>query len=231
MFLKRLSKPGGSAAQKTSLPKDQIAVPHSSSSPLVPRQHEDSRPDSDPSLGSGSGNVKAPPLPKNILAFRSITTMLGSLRGVGYLNLIDTNTNSLQKETREELRVLVALATILVRNHEVVTVVELPQMGDVKTIACAHSDGINNLPESCHDNTPPDATGSQPGPTEFIPAPSPPTIWSLWTTKNFRDDDSPTVPAKKDKKVNSQRDQPRTVPAKGDKKVKDPRKLYVTLDT
>ena len=89
--------------------------------------------------------------------------MLGGLRGVGALNLTSTK-DLLSAGVREELRILVALATLLVRDHEVVTVVELPETGNVKTIACARSDSINDQPES---STQLDVTRSQPVSTEI----------------------------------------------------------------
>ena len=79
--------------------------------------------------------------------------MLGGLRGVRALNLTNTNKDLLSEQVQGELRILVALATLLVQDHEVVTVVELPERGNVKTIACTHSDSINDQPESSHDNT------------------------------------------------------------------------------
>ena len=51
------SNKGGSAAHNTSLPETQFTVPHLSSSPKVPEQHEDSGSNSHPRLGSGSGGI------------------------------------------------------------------------------------------------------------------------------------------------------------------------------
>ncbi|KAF8630587.1 hypothetical protein AX17_005399 [Amanita inopinata Kibby_2008] len=83
-------------------------------------------------------------LPQSILAFRSITTLLSSLRKAGQMNLTHIDKASLDREVRQELRILVALATVLVRKHEVVTVVALhsdqPQQGErLQTIACTSS--------------------------------------------------------------------------------------------
>lgn len=67
----------------------------------------------------------APPndshIPENILAFRTITTILSKIQQTTSFKYTTVKPSS--KEERQELRVLNALATIMVMNHEVVAVV------------------------------------------------------------------------------------------------------------
>jgi hypothetical protein len=75
--------------------------------------------------------------------FRTITTMLKVLREAptisegGAMHVEDT---FISQEREQELQVLDALSTILVRNHETVAVVSQPgdRTGDYEIVACAH---------------------------------------------------------------------------------------------
>lgn len=67
---------------------------------------------------------KAQPPSEAHLAFRTITTLLASLPKDGEMK-IDSSGPKQDRETRRELKLLVALSTVLVRNNEVVTVVSL----------------------------------------------------------------------------------------------------------
>jgi len=117
-------------------------------------------------------------VPQNILAFRSITTMLSSLRRSGEMNVTHTDKTSLDSRVRQELRILVALACVLVRNHEVITVVALrPREGEhIQTIACSVNDDKERpkLPQIGNDETP-----KHP-------------FWSLFATGNHRRDNDPS---------------------------------------
>lgn len=86
---------------------------------------------------------------------------------------------SLRQSVRQELRILVALATVLVRNHEVVAVAALrserPHQGeDFQTIACTRSLNAD------HDE-------GQPNPSQMSQPKSNP-FWRLFTTGNYRRD-------------------------------------------
>lgn len=126
------------------------------------------------------------PLKENILAFRTIITLLSTIQEAGAINLT-TNIESFGEE-RATLRVLAALATVLVRKHEVVTVATLPngqsQVGkSLKVTACAQLDRTDDS-ENKQPNT------SQTG--DIQPKPS---LWALFTTKNFRRDDNVQSPS------------------------------------
>jgi len=86
------------------------------------------------------------PLPKGILAFQSITTLLMELPQVKEMGAKKTTHNGIGAE--REARILVALATILVWRHEVITVVALDdeiRAGDrMKVLACACLDVNSN---------------------------------------------------------------------------------------
>jgi hypothetical protein len=99
-------------------------------------------------------------LPPGILAFRTITYLLSCLQRPGAMKLSDKA--SLDDEVRRELRLLDALATLLVRRHEIVAVVRVrsaqPEQND-------------------DDNTP------QIGNTQSMSG-----FWELRTTANYRRD-------------------------------------------
>jgi hypothetical protein len=78
-----------------------------------------------------------PIIPDSILAFRTITTMLS------YIYRAKTFSDTARSPNRErcqELKILNALATIMVREHEVVAVVAKPPDGSgiTQVIACTH---------------------------------------------------------------------------------------------
>ena len=62
---------------------------------------------------------------KGILAFRTMTTLIYNLRNAREMNLTIAEDQDLTQLERQELRVLVALATLLVRDHEVVSLAVL----------------------------------------------------------------------------------------------------------
>ncbi|KAF8349088.1 hypothetical protein F5887DRAFT_1242942 [Amanita rubescens] len=121
---------------------DVYAPSHSSDSLKLTGQHESLE-----LMGSHSNLDSANNTPPtSILAFRSITTMLPSLQGTGRMKLTLADNSDLPPEVRQELRILVALATILVRNHEVVSVVALEDelKSCFKQIACTRSISADN---------------------------------------------------------------------------------------
>jgi hypothetical protein len=105
--------------------------------------------------------------------------MLSSLRKAGEMNMTLVDNRSLRPSVRQELRILVALATVLVRNHEVVAVAALRserphQREDLQTIVCTRSLTAD------HDE-------DQPNPPQMSrPKLNP--FWRLFTTGNYRRD-------------------------------------------
>lgn len=96
------------------------------------------------------------------------------------MNITPSN-HSPDPNVRQELRILVALATVLVRNHEVVSVVALhserPQQGDnLQPIACTHSTSADDNKEQ--------PIPSQMGGVESTLK----LIWKLCATANYRRD-------------------------------------------
>ncbi|KAF8345214.1 hypothetical protein F5887DRAFT_1196494 [Amanita rubescens] len=178
-----------------------------------------SDPDSDahtPSHSSDSLANTTPPT--SILAFRSITTMLPSLRGTGRMKLTLTNKSDLSPKVRQELRILVALATILVRNHEVVSVVVLQDEPEspLKQIACTRSVSADNR--------------EQPGFSRMDDVKPKTGFWPILTVGNFRRDDDKTNGSL----GAGTRDTPISPAEELDPDPKDQdllRKLYVTHDT
>jgi hypothetical protein len=92
-------------------------------------------------------NMSQPTKPDPVLAFRTITTILHALQtspidGAKPTSLQVTNDNSAQKiARRRELRILDAIATLLVRDNEIVAVVsKRGALGDVEVVACDNSD-------------------------------------------------------------------------------------------
>ena len=77
----------------------------------------------------------------SIKAFRTIITMLDLIPGLRKLTMVESTTPS---EAAQELKLLNALATLLVRHNEVAAVV-VTKYGDgsgvVQVIACLHHDG------------------------------------------------------------------------------------------
>jgi len=105
--------------------------------------------------------------PQSILAFRSITTLLSVLQKPGCINL--TPSHSLPQDVRQELKILAALACILVRKNEVVSVVALEPHGqhDSRNLVCSVDN--EERPEQMGDDT---TTKN--------------TFWSILSTRNFR---------------------------------------------
>jgi hypothetical protein len=93
------------------------------------------------------------------------------------MKLTLADNSNLPPEARQELRILVALATILVRNHEVVSVVALQDelKSCFKQIACARSVSAEQPELSRMDDVKP-KTG----------------FWPLFTTGNLRRDNDNT---------------------------------------
>lgn len=125
----------------------------------TPTHHEKERGSPDTTVAQG------------ILAFRSITTMLSRLGKPEEMNVTTHSDKTLDSKVRQELRILVALACVLVRNHEVVSVAALrPQEGDsIQKIACSVA-GVEQLnpPQMRNDEKPKSI------------------LWSLFTTGNHR---------------------------------------------
>jgi hypothetical protein len=63
---------------------------------------------------------------KDLLAFRTITTMLSFIQSPSRRLPPDTGTISTDRNDRRELKVLDALSTVLIREHEITAVVALP---------------------------------------------------------------------------------------------------------
>lgn len=131
-------------------------------------------------LDSNSANAT---LPESILAFRSITTLLAALQGLrgGEITTTPSDNSLLSREVRQELKILAALATVLVRKWEVVAIVSLnderAQQGNpIKAIACTHSDSADDK--------------KQPEPSQMVSVKPP--SWSLFTTGNYRRNDHKT---------------------------------------
>jgi hypothetical protein len=91
-----------------------------------------------PSKKLTTGKSKLKP---GILAFRTITTMLALIRSPTETS--KTDPVYISKEKRKELRVLDALAAILIREHEKVAVMAVPH--DRKSIQVMSVVNLNNL--------------------------------------------------------------------------------------
>jgi hypothetical protein len=145
-------------------------------SPNSPEPHSSGSPSPAIILDSGSPNDSE--VPESILAFRSITTLLSNLQKAG--KIYSTPSHSLDRNDRQQLRILAALACILVRKHEVVTVVAIqPQGGQqggqqggpgIQPIACSLQNEV------------------QPKPPQMQKDTKPKPRWSLATTGNYRRD-------------------------------------------
>lgn len=119
-------------------------------------------------------------LPQNILAFQTITTLLSGLRKAQEMTLtcVDEDHHHRPRKVRQELRILNALATVLVRKHEVVAVVALhnerPQQGE-------HEEHIQAIACSLYDE-------EQPKPSQMCSTSSSnltSNFWKGWTTGNY----------------------------------------------
>jgi hypothetical protein len=113
-----------------------------------------------------------------ILAFRTITTLLATIPEGGVINLT-TNQKS-EGHEKTTLRVLAALATILVRQHEVVTVAALPNglENSLQVAACAQLDSADG--------------SEQQEPSRMVSEnveQSQSNQWELYTTRNYRRDE------------------------------------------
>lgn len=118
---------------KTSQPhniiaRDQQAKGSSNSNICVPPSSNDS---SNTSYDPSSDDI-----PKNILAFRSITMLLDYVRERRYNALEDEH--QLSHDERRELRICTAFSTIAVINHEVVAVVASRHHGKLEVMVCAN---------------------------------------------------------------------------------------------
>ena len=128
---------------------------NSSASASVPGQDE-------------SGSTATALCPKNIQAFRTITTLLSCIPKASSglpLNLTKTS-NPRPDVVRQELKILLVLATLLIRNHEIVTIAALPEEGDLQPVACSLFDPAKTRLCTTH--------------------PAGINEWQLWTTRNSR---------------------------------------------
>ena len=80
------------------------------------------------STNSKNANLSAHSKDESILAFRTITTMLSLIQQPSETTKVEPV--HIPKAKRKELRVLDSLAALLVRNHEVVTVMTVPSNGN-----------------------------------------------------------------------------------------------------
>lgn len=114
---------------------------------------------------------------QSILTFCAITTLLVSLWKAGNMN-ITSNNYSPDLNVQQELQILIALTTVLIWNHKVISVVVLyskwPQQRDnLQPIACIHS-------TSADDNK------KQPNPSQMDGVESMlKLIWKLCATANY----------------------------------------------
>jgi hypothetical protein len=135
-------------------------------SPNSPEFHSSGSPSPAIILDSGS-----PTEVPDILAFCSITTLLSNLQKAG--EVYSTPSASLDSNDQQQVGILAALACILVRKHEFVTVVALnPQGGQgIQPIACSLQD-VQPKPSQMQNDTKPKRKAR----------------WSLATTGNYRRD-------------------------------------------
>lgn len=102
-----------------------------------------------PNSSSSDTQSSSAPLPRNILAFRTITSMLSWIQQAQIFE--DPNLKSADPANRKELKIVNALATIMVVDNEVVAVVAKHDVGAeaLQAIVCAHlADDKKNLTHS-----------------------------------------------------------------------------------
>ena len=93
-------------------------------------------------------------VPKNILAFHTITTLLSSLQEAAHemMNITSNHANLVNPKVKQESRILAVLATLLVRKYKVIAVVALhsepQQRGYLNTIASVHVNDGKEQPKT-----------------------------------------------------------------------------------
>lgn len=118
-------------------------------------------------------------IPRNILAFRTITTMLAQIRQEQPFKVSDPRLD-MSDQNRHELKISNALATVAVTDKDIVAVTTKRHSKQLEVIVCTRL---------CYDHENQLITQSSPSSTIMSQ------IWQLVVTKNFRmDDPEPAIP-------------------------------------
>lgn len=112
---------------------------------------------------------------RDLLAFRTIITMLALLQSPNTEPAKDTKPTSTEKAQRNELRVLDALSAILVRQHEVAAVMAKPYDGDILQVLASviHSNHTEHLPSFAQPSAARDDQGVWNRVLHYLVAPNP----------------------------------------------------------
>jgi hypothetical protein len=116
-------------------------------------------------------------VPRNILAFRTITTMLTQIQQNRPFKISDIV--GMSDMERQELKISNAISTVAVANHDIVAVVAKRAPKKLEVTACTHAQSDSENPVTLPSLTPSIMSRT----------------WQLLFTKNFRrDDPKPAIP-------------------------------------
>jgi hypothetical protein len=86
-------------------------------------------------------------IPRNILAFRTITTILARIQQEQPFNFSLKDSEILQAQ-QQELNISNALANLAVADHDIVAVATVQSPEELNVVVCSHSDSIDQSPPS-----------------------------------------------------------------------------------